>query len=229
MLHVGLGTAEGASENRIRENPEPLRELLRQRVGRLLGIARLNANDVPGSLAAIEEWVVRGPMVGVCFPAGGQPGSLECNRPNFDPLVRAAAAAGGLILQMNRYVTGEKDAPTLSTPAKLAELAGRHPGALFVSGHAGGDWEKGIRAVRARPNILVETSGFDPTAGFIEMAVRELGAQRIVFGTHLPGRSLGTECAKLLAARITDAEKALIFSGNLRRLLTGICEEKGLT
>ena len=85
--------------------------------------------------------------------------------------------------------------------------------------HAGGEWEQGIRAVRDIPNILIETSGFDATAGFIEMAMRELGPDRIVFGSHLPSRSLGTELGKILAADIAEAAKFQILGANYRRLL----------
>lgn len=228
LLHVGVGTAEPEADRRIREQPGLVRDLLRERAGRVLGIARLNANDVAASLAAIETWLGHGPMIGICFPAGGQPGSLACDHANYDPLVRAATAAGGVVLQMNRYTTGEADSPTLSTPAKLATLAARHPAATFICGHAGADWERGIRAVRAQPNVLVETSGFDSTAGFVEMAVRELGVRRVVFGTHLPGRSPGTELAKVLAADLADAERALILGGNLHRLLAPTLRRKGI-
>ncbi|MEQ9071196.1 MAG: hypothetical protein RLO18_30960, partial [Gimesia chilikensis] len=56
-------------------------------------------------------------------------------------------------------------------------------------------------------------------AGFIEMAVRELGAERVVFGSHLPSRSLGTELCKVTCAQITEQEKFLILGENYRRLL----------
>lgn len=228
LLHVGVGTAQAGAEERIRASPELIRELLKERAGRVLGIARLNANEVPASLAALDTWVTRGPMLGICFPAGGQPGSLECSHANFDPLVRAAAAAGGFVLQMTRFETGEKDDTLLTTPAKLAVLAARHPDVAFICGHAGGDWEKGIRAVRSRPNIAVETSGFDSTSGFVEMAVRELGARRVIFGTHLPSRNIGTELAKVLGARISDEDKRLIFRENFLRLAGGLARKKGL-
>ena len=65
----------------------------------------------------------------------------------------------------------------------------------------------------------METSGFDATAGFIEMAVREVGAKRIVFGSHLPSRSLGTELGKVVGAEISEADKRLILGQNYRRLL----------
>ncbi len=223
-LHVGAGTARPEFEDRIRGNPAEIRSLLGQRSDRLLGIARLNGDDVPRALDIIEQWIARGPMVGVCFVAG----KLSCDHPNYDPLVRRLAELGALIVQLNWYNILQGEGPGVSTPAKLAVLAARHPGVTFISGHAGGEWEKGIRAVRAQPNILVETSGFDPTTGFVDMAVKELGAHRVVFGSHLPGRGLGTEFAKVLGAAISDADKELIFCDNLRHQLGPILRRKGL-
>jgi predicted TIM-barrel fold metal-dependent hydrolase len=110
----------------------------------------------------------------------------------------------------------------MSTPSELVELSKKFPEQKFVCAHAGGEWELGIRAVRDYPNILIETSGFDPTAGFIEMAVRELGAERIVFGSHLPSRSLGTEVGKIIGADISDEDRRLIFGENYRQLLKSI-------
>jgi predicted TIM-barrel fold metal-dependent hydrolase len=51
------------------------------------------------------------------------------------------------------------------------------------------------------------------------MAVRELGAERVVFGSHLPSRSLGTELGKILFAGLSEAQKRLVLGGNYRRLL----------
>ena len=124
-----------------------------------------------------------------------------------------------MIMQHTWFKTGGKPSPGSSTPSELAELAAKFPEQKFLCAHAGGEWQKGIRAVRDSENILVETSGFDATAGFIEMAVRELGAERIVFGSHLPSRSLGTELGKVLAADISEADKRLILGENYRRLL----------
>lgn len=225
FLHVGLGTADPVTEKRVREHPDSILAPLERWPDRLLGLIRLNANEVQKSLDAINRWVRDGPMVGVYFP-GGRRGSLACNHPNYDPLVERVAELGGLIMQHNWFKTGGKEYPGESTPAELAELAKRHPDQTFVSAHAGGEWEKGLRAVREIPNVLVETSGFDPTAGFIDMAVRELGAERIVFGSHLPSRSLGTELGKIIGAEISERQRRLILGGTLRRLLGPILQEK---
>ena len=125
-------------------------------------------------------------------------------------------------MQHTWFKTGGKQGPGESTPAELAELSARYPQQKFVCAHGGGEWERGIRAVRNSPNILVETSGFDATAGFIEMAVRELGAERIMFGSHLPSRSLGTELGKVIGADISERDKKLILGENFRNLLRPI-------
>jgi predicted TIM-barrel fold metal-dependent hydrolase len=73
---------------------------------------------------------------------------------------------------------------------------------------------------------VAETSGFDATAGFIDMAVRELGADRIVFGSHQPSRALGTELSKILSAGISEEDRMKILGGNLRRLLEPILSRR---
>ena len=192
----------------------------------LLGMIQLNPHDIRESLAALDRWLRDGPMVGVYFSGGG-PKALTCTHPNFIPLVERIAEYNGVIMQHTWFKTGGKQGPGESTPSELTKLARRFPEQKFVCAHAGGEWERGIRAVRRSANILVETSGFDATAGFIEMAVRELGPRRIVFGSHLPSRSLGTELGKVIGANITDQDRRLILGENLRELLLPILRSKG--
>lgn len=217
--HVGLGTTnDPAFETLVREKPALVLKPIERWPDRLLGMIQLNANDVPGSLEAINRWLRDGPMRGVYFPGGG-PGALTCTHPNFHSLVERLAGLKAVIMQHTWIKTGGKQGPGESTPSELAELAAKFPGQEFLCAHAGGEWEQGIRAIRDSPNILIETSGFDATAGFIEMAVRELGAERIVFGSHLPSRSLGTELSKVTAAAISEEAKKMILGGNYRRML----------
>jgi hypothetical protein len=59
------------------------------------------------------------------------------------------------------------------------------------------------------------------------MAVRELGAERVVVGSDVGGRSFASQHAKALGADIPDAAKELVLGGNLRRLFTPILKAKG--
>lgn len=217
--HVGIGTtADAEVEALLRSQPAVVLRAQQRWPDKLLGFIQLNANRVPASLDALDRWLRDGPMLGVYFPGSG-PGALACTHRNFDPLVERIAELNGVIIQHTWFKTGGKSGQGESTPAELAELARRHPEQPFICAHAGGEWERGIRAVQSTPNILVETSGFDATAGFIEMAVRELGAERIVFGSHLPSRSLGTELGKIVGADISEQDKRRILGETFRRLL----------
>ena len=216
--HVGIGTTTDADFEKLARSRSDIILNVMERWPQLLGMIQLNANDVPASLDALNRWLRDGPMIGVYFRGGGV-GSLTCTHPNFHPLIERIAELRGVIMQHTWFVTGGKQSPTASTPSELSEVAAKFPEQKFICAHAGGEWQRGIRAVQNSPNILVETSGFDATAGFIEMAVRELGAERIVFGSHLPSRSLGTELSKVIAADITEADKRLILGENFRKLV----------
>jgi hypothetical protein len=151
----------------------------------------------------------------------------RCNDPALDPIVQLATQLQIPIYQHTWLkITG--NLPGESTPSNLADLAGRHPEATLLCGHAGGDWEHGIRAVRPFKNIYLETAGGDPTAGIVEMAVRELGAERVIYGSDAGGRSFASQLAKVEAAEIPERAKEKILGGNLRRLLAPILESKGI-
>jgi predicted TIM-barrel fold metal-dependent hydrolase len=109
--------------------------------------------------------------------------------------------------------------PTESEPKHLLALARRHPQVNFIMAHAGGDWERGLRLVKDQPNILPDTCGNDPEAGFTELAVKLLGANRLVFGSDATGRSLASQLAKVAFAEITESDKCLILGQNLTGLM----------
>jgi hypothetical protein len=145
----------------------------------------------------------------------------------LDPIVERATELKAVVFQhtwikITGNLTGE------STPMQLATLAARHPNAKFICGHTGGDWEQGIRAVRAHSNISVDLGGGDPVAGITEMAVLELGPQRIVFGSDAPGRSFASQLAKVFGADVVEGTKQRIFSTNLKLLLQPLLADKNI-
>jgi predicted TIM-barrel fold metal-dependent hydrolase len=80
----------------------------------------------------------------------------------------------------------------------------------------GQDWEASIRAIKGCPNVYADLSGSGCSRGCIEFAVRELGAERCVFGTD---GSIAPCVAAITCAEIGDDERELILSGNAMRLL----------
>ena len=60
------------------------------------------------------------------------------------------------------------------------------------------------------------------------MAVRELGAARVLYGSDVGGRSFASQLAKVFGADISAAAKRLILGNNLKRLLRPILLDKGM-
>jgi predicted TIM-barrel fold metal-dependent hydrolase len=109
---------------------------------------------------------------------------------------------------------GSGNLPGESTPADLLALARRHPRVRFFGGHTGGDWEWGVAAFKQVDNVWLDIAGGDATGGYTELALREVGAGRIVFGTDVPGRSIPSQLAKVLAVPLSEADRERILWRN---------------
>lgn len=220
-----MGTRENSfdlsAEEFRRDNDEVLRAIGRF-PGRVFGFVYLNPRHTRACLDEINRCVRDGPMVGVKLLA-----ALHCNDPALDPIVELAERLKAPVLQHTWLkITG--NLPGESTPMELAELAARHPRATLICAHSGGDWETGLRALRPHPHVYADLSGGDPASGFTEMAVRELGAGRVLYGSDIGGRSFSSQLGKVLGAGISEEDKRLVLGGNLERLLQPILLSKGI-
>jgi hypothetical protein len=224
MLSQGFGQYEyHPTPEQVRIENDRVMEAVRHFPDRAYGSLYLSPGDVDSSLLEFDRCIRDGPMVMI----GELETDIRCNSPALNPLVERAISLNVPILQ-HTWTVSSGNGPGDSTPLDLVELAKRHPRGQFICGHTGGNWELGIRAIRESKNICAEIAGSDPTSGFTEMAVRELGAERVVYGSDVGGRSFASQIAKVLGAEISDREKELILGGNLRRLLQPVLKAKGL-
>jgi hypothetical protein len=70
-------------------------------------------------------------------------------------------------------------------------------------------------------NVRVDLSNFVGTR-FVEYAVREFGAERLIFGSFQPMNDPLVAIGMVVDAEISDSEKALIAGGNLRGLVSKV-------
>ena len=221
-VYMGMKwTANPTPEDFRHQNDEVLQAISHWH-HRAFGFAYINPRYRQESLDEINRCVRDGPMVCV----GELEADKRCNVPEMDLIVERAASMKAPILQHTWLKAGGNDEGE-STPYDVVELAERHPGVQFVCVHTGGDWERGIRIIRSTKNVCADIAGSNPTTGFVEMAVRELGAERVIYGSDVGGRSFASQLSKVLGARVPDADKKLILGGNLRRLLTPVLRAKG--
>lgn len=221
-VYMGMAFSHDPAPDLMRkENDEVLRAITKQ-PDRIFGFVYLNPKHVDASLAELDRCVARGPMVGVKLWV-----AQRCNASELDPIVRRAAELKAVIFQHTFYkITG--NLPGESTPEDFAELAARHPTVPLICGHTGADWERGIQAIRHLPYAYADLAGSDPVAGFTEMAVRELGPDRVIYGSDAPGRSFAAQLAKVFGANLPESTKELILGENLRRLMRPIFALKGI-
>src|SRR5205809_4210335 len=155
MLSLGFPLQPDPSPQQLREENDQVLQAVRRWPSRAFGFVYLNPNHLDFSLKEFDRCVRDGPMVGVKLWV-----AKRCSAPELDPIVRRAAEQKAVIYQHTWLKVGGNQ-PGESTPFDLVELARRHPDVRLLCGHSGGDWERGIRAIRSTPNLLLEIAGSD--------------------------------------------------------------------
>jgi uncharacterized protein len=109
----------------------------------------------------------------------------------------------------------------ISHPLAIGALARRFPDVTVLMDHMGyREWTAdAIEAARDNPNVYLGTTiaSFEPVV--IERALRELGPERIVYGSNWPNLYSDLAVEAIRRARFGREVEALVLGGNLARLL----------
>ncbi len=165
----------------------------------------------------ITRCVVNGGMIGLKFYH-----QYRMNDPVFGPVIERCIELGVPMLMHAGHPTDMAELatqPLISGADHFIAPARLYPEAIFIIGHigGGGDWEWQIKAMsRAPKNVYMDTSGSVIDAGMIEKAVRDLGAERLLFATDM---STERGVGKILDADITPRQREMIWSENFQRIL----------
>lgn len=178
---------------------------------RVIGVARINPTFGPQHTRDlldryVDEWNCRG----VKLVAG-----YDFYRPNnmkvMGPLLEKAAEHHLVVL----FHSG--DAPR-DLPSLQAQAAKAFPEVTFVLAHIGMHlflWEA-ILACQEYPNIYVDMSQAFPFD--IKTFVREVGVDRLTYGSDVPYQSPRVEQEKLRVIALSEAELEKVFRANAMRI-----------
>jgi predicted TIM-barrel fold metal-dependent hydrolase len=193
---------------------EYIAEAIQRYPGRLIGYARMNPRYGDAALAlldkSIREYGFKGlklhPVSYVMHPA---------SVPTVE-LIRLAASHKAPTL----FHCGDEE---FTLPLQVAEAAAAVPDATIILGHMGGYFHvrDAIRAAKRYPNLILETSAM-PYPRMIKETVEQLGAERVLFASDGPGCDPALEVEKVRRAGLTPDEEALIFEGNIQRILGAV-------
>lgn len=221
-VYMGMTFSYDPTPAEFRKQNDEVLQALEIAGRRALGFVYLNPKYVDESIEELNRCVANGPMVGVKLWV-----AMHADSSNLDPILVRATELNAVVFQ-HTWIKVSGNLSGESTPMDLAVLAARHPQARMICGHTGGDWEIGIRAIRSSQHVAIDLGGGEPMAGFTEMAMRELGPERIIYGSDVPGRGFGTQLAKVYGAGLPSRERQLILAGNLKRMLAPILKAKGM-
>ena len=109
----------------------------------------------------------------------------------------------------------------ISHPLAIGALARRYPEVTVLMDHMGyREWTSdAIEAARDNPNLYLGTTiaAFEPS--IVERAIRELGPERIVYGSNWPNCYSDLAVEALRRGGFGREAEELIFGGNLARAL----------
>lgn len=210
-IMTGMGTIED-----VREQNNTILRAMRRHPDRIRGMCFVIPSHFNAALDEIDRCLDEG-MIGIKLY-----NQYRLSDPVQWPVIERAVERSMPILMHAGFLTAREDLdgqPNISHGCDFRIASERYPEAILIHAHigGGGDWERTVREMRgSSPNVYADVSGSNLDDGQVEFAVRELGAERVLFGTD--GTMAGS-VGKVLDATILERQRQLILWGNAERIL----------
>ncbi len=214
-------TAKEAPPEAFIKSNEMMYEAMKNYSGKMVGMFTVNALYQKESLEEIKRRVDQG-FVGLKAYY-----HVKINDPLFYPIIEkmidlkmimlvhaeATLGTGGYRMKYDK-----KRMPNTSVPEDFADIAKRYPEAMFQYAHTGGgpDWEYACKVLKNCPNVYVDISGSNNEENMINFAVKELGEDRVLFGTD---NMYFQGVANVIASDLTEVQRRKIFFDNYNNIL----------
>ena len=204
------------TRNPKRDNTE-VASFVKQNSKRLIGYAHINPHPDQGPIKEIERAIKKLFLKGIkVHPALD---GFSIHDEIMHPIMEKAQALQIPVLSHSGWsYIGCGSA--YAQPLQCLYIAEQFPKATFIIAHMGGAnniWTDAIKAAKKSENIFLDTTGQAPMA--IEKAIKEIGAERILFGTDAPWAFHILEVMKIKMLKANQNEKELILGKNIARIL----------
>lgn len=178
---------------------------------RIVGYCTINPNfphEIKGELErCIDGFGFRGikvhPELHDNYPLDGQ---------NYKQMWEFAAQKG-LPLLSHTYFAGD-------SLEIFGNLAKEYSTMTILLGHLGFDkgLDNAIDLVLEHSNIVMDLTGPVQFAGIVERVVKEVGAERVIYGSDIPFRDAATQLGNILYADLQREEKEKVLGLNAKRI-----------
>ncbi|MEU7855956.1 amidohydrolase family protein [Nonomuraea sp. NPDC049141] len=136
--------------------------------------------------------------------------------PRYAPVWEFAERTGCPVLTHTYDGSPYNDLPMVD------HVAAAHPGAVILAGHSGATplgFEAAIEVALRRPGVILELCGSFNTGADISRMVREVGADRVVFGSDFPFIDLRMSLGRVIFSDLAEDDRAAVLGGTMTRLL----------
>ena len=181
---------------------------------RIVAFARINPYFGAKAVADIREYAAMGVRGIKLHPIRDFSGNRVNDPELMFPLIEAIQEANLLVL----VHSGEW---WNCSPALIADLARNFPRTNFVMAHSAGfgGHQEAIAVARHQDNLYVDTAS-NGYPDITSNVVRELGPERVLYGSDHPTLPFGFELGKIVKyAHLNSEQLDLILGRNLARLL----------
>jgi len=177
---------------------------------RLIGVAIVNPRRGASAVADLEEAVRELGFKGLKLMPTAYGYPIEDGV--VDPVMRKAAELG---IPVTIHSGG-----IYCMPSEIALLAARHPDVPIIMDHMGYRYYVGqaIAAARVLPNVYLGTATANNEPGAVMGALRELGPERVVYGSNWPANHPDLAVAALKRLKLDPAWERPLMGDNLARL-----------
>lgn len=199
----------------VRESNDAVLAAMERFPARIAGYCFVQPGTGRDALAEIDRCLDAG-MIGVKLY-----NQFKYNDPAVFPIAEKCIERGIPFLGHSAYLTDPRTLalqPKTSHALDFCALSRRYPELILIMGHinGGGDWEWAIKGLRECSNVFVDTSGSVLEDQTIELCVRHLGHERVVFATDATMEGC---VGKILSADLTAEQRDAIFWGNFQKIL----------
>jgi uncharacterized protein len=180
---------------------------------RFIGLARVDPNLDDDALRELDRALGMG-LKGLFLHPWEE--NFRVNGPRVDPFLQRCATLQVPVVIATGY-------PWVSEASQVGDLARRYPSVPIVMTHGGQINISGLgqadasEVLRRHRNVCIETSGVY-RQDFIEDVARDVGPQRILFGSSSPRMDVRLEVERIRWAKVSKADRALMLGDNASRV-----------
>lgn len=110
------------------------------------------------------------------------------------------------------------DASKSGDPSAVAKVASGYPAPVIIGSISLDTLSESLAVMADNPNIMIETHELH-IPGALEMIAQRAGADRIVFGSGGPLRSIASALSYITNSGLSEEDKQKALAGNIRRVL----------